>query len=284
MKWIATVPVLALFALAAAPSSAQGPDRSLLDTVLVRFVQDGRVDYAALKVGRATLDEYVAQVAAVTVEEFEGWQTADQIAYLINAYNAYALETIIDHYPIKGSGFFKKLTHPKRFSFPDNSIRNIDGVFDGIPHQVAGRELTLDGIEHGMLRERYNEPRIHFALVCAAVSCPPLREEAYRGDRLDEQLDDQAHQFLNDPRLNRFEIERGQVRLSKIFDWFGDDFRQFARSDVGYRGDEKINGVLTFASPYLIGRVVEFLDSGGYGVDFLSYDWTLNDQAIAAAQ
>lgn len=269
---------------ATAPAMGQSFDHSSLDTVLVRFASDGRVDYAALKIGRAPLDEYVGQVAAVTAAQFEAWPEAERIAFLVNAYNAYTLETIIDNYPIEPAGFFKKLTHPKRFAVPDNSIRQIDGVFDGITHQVMGREVTLDDIEHASLRVDYNEPRIHFALVCAAVSCPPLRGEAYRGDRLDEQLDDQGRQFLNDPRLNRLEINRGQVQLSKIFDWFGEDFLQFARGDVGYQGDEKLNGVLTFVSRYLLERDVVFLDSGDYKVDFLSYDWTLNDQAIAALQ
>ncbi len=250
--------------------------------MLAGYVQDSRVDYAALAVDRATLDRYLSQLAAVGAEEFDSWPEGEQVAYLINAYNAYVLETIIDHYPIKGSGFFKKLVTPKRFAFPANSIRHIDGVFDGIPHKVAGQELTLDGIEHGMLRADYNEPRIHFALVCAAVSCPPLREEAYRGERLEEQLDDQARRFLNDPRLNRFELERGEVHLSKIFDWFGDDFRQFA-GESGYTGTEKLDGVLVFVSRYLSHRVGEFLARGDYEVHFLDYDWTLNDQAVAAA-
>jgi len=263
-------------------ASAQGIDHAGLDTVLAYFVRDGRVDYAALQIGRAVLDEYIAQVAAATTDEFASWSEADQVAYLINAYNAYVLETVIDNYPIKAAGFFKKITSPKMFSFPDNSIRQIDGVFDGIPHKVAGTEMTLDDIEHATLRANYNEPRIHFALVCAAVSCPPLREEAFRAERLDEQLDSQGNIFLNDPRLNRFEADRSEVYLSKIFDWFGDDFRQFA-SDTGYQRDEKVNGVLTFVSRYLVSRVVGYLATGEYKVDFLSYDWTLNDQAVAAA-
>jgi hypothetical protein len=280
----ATIPVIAVLAslFAGHPASAQSFDHAILDTVLTGFVQAGRVDYAALKVGRAGLDRYLSQVASVSEAEFTSWPEAERIAYLINAYNAYVLETVIDNYPIKRSGFFKKLTSPKRFSFPDNSVRHIDGVFDGITHAVAGKEMTLDGIEHGVLRAEYNEPRIHFALVCAAVSCPSLREEAFRGDRLDEQLDDQGRTFLNDPRFNRFESEGREVYLSKIFDWFGDDFRQFA-SATGYQDDETVNGVLTFVSRYLIERVGEFLESGDYRVQFLSYDWTLNDQAVAAA-
>jgi hypothetical protein len=274
---------LAGLCLAATPVVAQSLDHASFDTVLTRFVQDGRVDYAALVVGREGLDRYTSALAAVTAEEFERWSPNERIAFLINAYNAYVLETVIDHYPIEGSGFFKKLTAPKLFAFPDNSIRHIDGAFDGITHTVMGREMTLDDIEHGMLRVDYDEPRIHFALVCAAVSCPPLREEAYRGDRLDDQLDEQGRWFLNDPRLNRFEIERRHVYLSRIFDWFGDDFRDYADESV-YASDEKISGVLAFVSRYLRERTVEFLETANYEVDFLSYDWTLNDQAVAATQ
>jgi hypothetical protein len=152
------------------PLRAQRFDHSALDTVLADFVQDGRVDYAALKVGRGVLDRYLSRVAAVTDEEFASWPKGEQLAYLINAYNAYVLETVIDNYPIEGSSFFKKLTSPKRFAFPSNSVRHIDGVFDGIKHRVAGSEMTLDDIEHGTLRSEYNDPRIHFALVCAGRS------------------------------------------------------------------------------------------------------------------
>lgn len=273
---------LAGLVIAAAPLAAQGFDHAELDSVLARYVQDSRVDYATLKADRSILDRYLDKVAGVSAEVFAAWPESEQVAYLINAYNAYMLQIVIDNYPIKGSGFFKKLTAPKRFAFPSSSVRHIDGVFDGIRHGVAGRELTLDEVEHGILRAEYNEPRVHFALVCAATSCPPLREEAYRGARLEAQLDDQGRQFLNDPRLNRFELERRRVYLSKVFDWFGGDFRQFA-GERGYQGDETVNGVLNFVSRYLVDRVVRFLEGGDYEVRFSSYDWTLNDQAIAAA-
>lgn len=285
MKKYGLICLASALALAGAPGVfAQSFDHSPLDSVLARYVHDGRVDYGALKVDRERLDRYLIGVGEVSADEFADWSAAEQIAFLINAYNAYTLQTVIDHYPIEGSGFFKKLTDPKRFGFPSNSIRHIDGVFDGIEHTVAGRPMTLDDIEHGTLRTEYSEPRIHFALVCAAVSCPPLREEAYRGDRLDAQLDDQGERFLNDPRLNRFEIERGRIELSKIFDWFGEDFAQFASDAIAYDGDDGLVGSLIYASRYLRPRAVEFVESGDYEVDFLSYDWTLNDQAIAATR
>lgn len=267
-----------LSGLALAPAAAaQSFSHATFDTLLALYVHDGRVDYAVLQAERAILDRYLVQVATVTAGEFAGWPEVDQIAYLINAYNAYTLETVIDHYPIEGGGLFDRIR-----GLPKNSIRQISGVFDGIEHAVAGESLTLDGIEHGKLRGDYNEPRIHFALVCAALSCPPLREEAYAGDRLDEQLDEQGRRFLNDPRLNRFEPQERRVYLSKIFDWYGDDFRQFA-GEAGYTKDEKLRGVLTFVSRYLLQGTAEFIETGEYRVEFLKYDWTLNDQAVAAA-
>jgi hypothetical protein len=282
-----STPIALALALAALggtgePVRAQAFDHATLDTVLALYVQDSRVDYTALKYGRAPLDLYLDQLAGVAVDQFAGWPEAEQIAYLINAYNAYVLETVIDHYPIEGSSFFKKLTSPNRFGFPENSIRHIDGAFDRIRHEVAGTEMTLDEIEQAALLTRFNEPRVHFALVGAAVSGPPLREEAYRGERLHEQLDEQGRRFLNDPRHNRFEIERRRVHLSKIFDWHGEDFERFA-NESGYERDSKINGVLNFVSRYLRDRATAFLQSGEYSVQFESYDWTLNDQAVAAS-
>lgn len=274
--------VLAAQAGTVEPARAQAFDHATLDTVLALYVQDSRVDYAALQIGRESLDRYLDQVAGVGADEFAGWTDAEQLAYLINAFNAYVLETVIDHYPIEGSGFFKKLTSPSRFGLPENSIRHIDGVFDRIRYRVAGAEMTLDEIERAAVSAKNDEPRIHFALVRSSVSGPPLREEAYRSDRLDGQLDEQGRRFLNDPRQNRFEVERQRVHLSKIFDWYGEDFERFA-TDSGYERDRKINGVLAFVSRYLIGRVVEFIETGEYRVQFESYDWTLNDQAVAAS-
>lgn len=274
----ATLTLFTLVLIAAHPARAraQGFDHSAYDTVLARHVVEGGVDYAALKAERGVLDRYLQRLAAVTRDEFAAWPEPDRIAYLINAYNAYMLQIVIDHYPIDTGGFFQRLFHP------DNSVRQIDGVFDGIEHRVAGADLTLDEIEHQRLRENYDEPRIHFALVCAAVSCPPLRAEAYRGGRLDVQLDDQARRFLNDTSANRFDVSEGRVRVSRIFDWYGEDFRGHA-PEHGYRVSGNLRGVLAFAARYLPERVARFLERGEYDVEFFDYDWTLNDRTRAAA-
>jgi hypothetical protein len=230
-------------------------------------------------VGRAALDGYLARVGAVSAEEYSAWPRAEQIAYLLNAYNAYALETIIDHYPIEPS-ILSRVIAPGRLFQPANSIQQIPGALGGIAHRVAGVEPTLSQIADELLRS-FGEPRVHFALAPAALSAPPLRGEAYVGARLEEQLDDQVRRFLNDPRHNRFEVERGRVRFSKIFEWHGEDFRPFA-AGAPLRGNEAAAGALAFAARYLPTRVATFLASGALRVDFLDYDWTLNDQAVAA--
>ena len=242
-----------------------------LDALLAGFVRAGRVDYGALAADRAPLDRTLTAIAAVTAQEFDGWDRARKVAYLINAYNAYAVATVVEHRNVR-RGFF---TRPLR------SIREIPGVFSGIRHRVAGRALTLDDIEHDWLRERLHEPRVHFALVCAAVSCPELRPEAYRADRLDEQLDDQVRRFVRDPSKLRIDREAERVHLSKILDWYGEDFRRFAPESSFVDGDPNVRGVLAFIRGYLPEEEARDLEAGGYRVRFFGYDWSLNDTTLA---
>ncbi|MGH7545603.1 MAG: DUF547 domain-containing protein [Gemmatimonadota bacterium] len=242
-----------------------------MDALLAGFVRDGRVDYDALAADRAPLERTLAAIAGVTAEEFDGWGRARQTAYLINAYNAYAIATIVDH-PNARRGFFVE---------PLRSIRQIPGAFSRIRHRAAGRDLTLDDIEHDWLRERLDEPRVHFALVCAAVSCPELRPEAYRGERVQEQLDDQVRRFVRDPSKVRLDRETGRVHLSKILDWYGEDFEEFAPGSGFGDADAEVRGVLAFLSRYLREEDVHYLEAGGYRVRFLDYDWSLNDTTLA---
>jgi Protein of unknown function, DUF547 len=175
---------------------------ALLDQVLKNYVKDARVNYAALKSHPQELNRYLGQVAAVSESEFKGWTTKQQIAFLINAYNAYTIRLILDHYPVKG---IKDIG-----SF-------LSGPWDQPVVHLFGQTLTLNTVEHKMLRQDYSEPRIHFALVCAAKGCPTLRGEAYVATRLDEQLDDQAKQFLANAQKNRVDIGEHTYYLSPIF-------------------------------------------------------------------
>jgi uncharacterized protein YheU (UPF0270 family) len=249
---------LVLIALLIGPAAlpAQTVDPELFDAVLRKHVVRGGIDYAAVKKDRAGLDTYVAQLGTVTEQTFSAWKRAEQIAFLLNAYNALVVQQVIDHYPITRSA------NPTALVRPANSVWQINGFFNKLTHRLLGRDMTLDQIEHEWLRAKLKEPRIHFALVCAARSCPPLRTEAYRGDRLDVQLDEQARAFLNDRERNRFSNDRAE--LSEIFKWFGDDF-----------GGER--GLRTYLARYLNPALAARINSRNFKIGYIDYDWELND-------
>jgi hypothetical protein len=240
--------------------------------VLQTYVNDdGLVDYRGLKNNRERLDRFVQALDELDSGTYRAWSTERKVAFWINAYNALTLRIIIDHYPIEG-GLFAGVVHPA------NSIRQIDGAFDGITHRVMGREMTLDEIEHQTLRRDFTEPRIHLALVCAALSCPELRQEPYRGDQLERQFDDQARTFVGDPDNVRIDHEEKVVHLSAIFDWFGGDFKQGYTPASGFDAyTDKHAAVLNYLSGFLGVRTRERLAEGDYKVAFIDYDWTLND-------
>lgn len=241
---------------------------------VLEYVDDrGLVRYADLKAHRVVLDRFVSLLGNLDRSTYEVWPEPTQIAFWINAYNGLTLQVIVNHYPIQ-SNFLTSLR------FPRNSIRQISGAWDELEFQVMDRKLTLDDIEHGILRRHFEEPRIHMALVCAALGCPPLRNEPYSGERLDAQLDDQTRRFLATPSKFRVDRTRGTVGLSPIFDWYGDDFVEKYRPAYGF--DDKgarLSAVLNFVGQYSSSRLRDFLESGDYSVYYLSYDWSLNEQS-----
>lgn len=240
-----------------------------LGQVAERFFHPDGVRYEALKADRSALDAYVGQLGSVSPETFDSWTREQQMAYLINAYNALVVGTVIDHHPIQ-----RRLA-PSALVRPANSVWQIAGFFDGIQHDVAGRRMTLDDIEHAWLRPRYQDPRIHFAIVCAARSCPPLRTEAYTPDRLDAQLEEQARTFYTGD-LNRFDRANSVVELSRIFDWFGEDFEPLA-PQTGFRGEAGERGILALGARFLPDATAEWLRSGDYEIRYQDYDWELNE-------
>ena len=241
--------------------------------VLKEFVDErGMVDYKGLKAKRGRLNAYVAAIGKVSNAEYVKWSRQEQVAFWINAYNGLTLKAIIDNYPIK-SGLLASLRYPK------NSIRQISGVWDKLKFTVMGREMTLDEIEHKTLRKKFDEPRIHVALVCAAMGCPPLRNEPYTEAKLNKQLDDQAKKFMAHPE--KFKIDRGQKRvyLSSIFKWFDKDFVNKYGPSTGFKGhDKEEQAVLNFVSRYLSANDAEYLRGGKYKIKYLDYDWSLNEQ------
>lgn len=243
---------------------------ALLGEVLKRHVRDGSVDYAALGRERAILDRYVEQLTKVEPAVVEGWSRAQRLAFWINAYNALTLRTIVDHYPIRRRSLVG-------VAFPANSIWQISGAFKAARHRVAGQRLSLDDIEHRIIRPTFAEPRIHMALVCAARSCPVLRPEPYVAARLDAQLAEQTRRFAAD-RVHGLRLApdgRG-VEVSSIFKWFGEDFAPLAA------GNEK-RGVFAFLAAHTEDAALQArLHDAATSLDYLDYDWTLNDTAVVA--
>lgn len=233
----------------------------------------GMVNYGELKKNRENnLDLYVKALADLKVKTYESWSKKEQLAFWINAYNGLTLKVIIDHYPIESSLL-------KSISYPKNSIRQISGAWDKIKHNAMGKELVLDGIEHKILRKYFDEPRIHMALVCAAMGCPPLRNDPYTAEKVDKQLDDQTEKFLSHPKKFKIDKEGGTVYLSSIFNWFGKDFLKKYGTDKEFKNQDAVQrAVLNFISSYLGEDERKYLKEKEYSLSYFSYDWTLNEQ------
>ncbi len=221
--------------------------------VLKKYVTDQGVDYAKLKSDPIDLELYLEDLSSVEESEFESWDTDNQLAFLLNLYNASTLELIAKHYPVK-------------------SIRKIGGLFRN-PWKlkvvrVWGESRSLDWLEHEIIRTRYEDPRIHFALVCAAKGCPPLRQEPFIGHQLQDQLEDQTSIFIGQSEKNRVDLQNQILYLSPIFKWYRDDF-------VG-----ESSTIVEYVRPYFPEGVASELTVGEFDVKFTDYDWTLNDSGI----
>ena len=222
-------------------------DHSVFDDLLRQYVDEaGYVDYRGLRSRESDLDRYIATLADAP---FDAMGRDRKLALLINAYNALTLRLILEQYPI-------------------DSIRNIPPAqrWNAVRWRLAGRTVSLDQIEHELIRPNFVEPRIHFALVCAAVGCPKLRNEAYAAARLEEQLEDQTVYVHSHDRWFVFDASAGVVRLTSLYDWYGGDF-------VNHSGS-----VLEFASNYSP-ALRRALDSGAdLRIEWLDYDWSLNER------
>lgn len=247
----AVVAAMTLCSNAAAACSAVDHQHGAWTAILERFVSDGRVSYARLqRDGQEPLAAYLSTLSGACASDYEQWTSAERIAFWINAYNAFTVRQILDHYPIASV---------RRIGWlPGTAFRRAFIPMDGL----KGGRISLDDIEHRTLRADFREPRIHFALVCAARSCPPLRAEAYRAADLDRQLDDQGRTFLGDPTKNRFAAATNTLFLSSIFDWFRGDFEAAAGS------------LPAFVSRYLAEPRATAPD---VRIEFLDYDWSLNE-------
>lgn len=241
------------------------PQHTAFTSLLQRHVSAGRVDYTALRRERASLDAYVAAVQSLDAAMIAALPRPERLAFHLNAYNAFVLRTIVDHHPLSRGSLVG-------LAFPANSIWQIPGAFRERRFTLGGKRVSLDDLEHRIIRPQFAEPRVHMALVCAARSCPPLRSEAFVSTRLDAQLDDQAQRFLAD-RQHGLQVDAANdgVRVSAIFKWFGEDF-------AALTGGDRDRGVLDFVAGHVDDAALRArLRAPGLKLRFLDYDWTLNE-------
>lgn len=230
------------------------PSHESWDKLLKKYVtEQGLVDYKNFVNDTAELNNYLALLENNPPDE-NTWAKEDQIAYWINAYNASTVKLILMHYPVESINDIG----------PKVQIPLVNSPFDIKFIQIGKEKMDLNNIEHGQLRKKFNEPRIHFALNCASMSCPVLRREAYNADKLNEQLHDQAKTFINDTTRNK--ITADHVRISKVFSWFEGDFTK----------DSSLVDFLNRYSNVTIDQNAK--------IDYLDYDWSLNDAAENRAQ
>jgi uncharacterized membrane protein YdjX (TVP38/TMEM64 family) len=253
-----------LFTAAIASAAQFDPAHPGFEALLKRYVTDGRVDYQGLKGDITALDHYLDRTASVSEAEFNAWSESERLVFLINLYNAATLRLIIDHYPIK-------------------SIKDIGNFLKGPWDQpvvdLFAKTITLNHLEHDIIRKHYNEPRIHLALVCAAKGCPTLRHEPYIAGKMDEQLDNQCRMYLSSPAGLRMDRDRKTVYFSSLFKWYGKDFVAGFLPSSGFSGLGKTQrAVANFCSGYLSASDGAYLQSAGYSVKYLDYDWSLNEK------
>ena len=230
------------------------------------------INYHQLKSNRKQLDVFIKELGKLLPAQYKLWTEQKKISFWINCYNALTLKVIIDNYPIKPLLF-------SSFVYPRNSIRQIKGVWDKIQFTIMGKNLTLNFIEHDILRPKFKEPRIHMALVCAALGCPPLRNEPYIGEKLDVQLDDQTRRFLNNTAEFRTDSVNYHVFISSIFKWFGEDFIERYGTDDKFKGNkESERAVLYFISNYVNLPDKILLKETTIKIKYIDYDWSLNEQ------
>ncbi|MCB9306578.1 MAG: DUF547 domain-containing protein [Lewinellaceae bacterium] len=231
--------ILALFTFSGAliaQTEPAPPAHKGLDSLLQKYVSEaGKVDYKGLKTDKAALDAYCDLLSANPVQEH--WSREEKMAYWINAYNAFTLKLITDHYPTK-------------------SIMNFDGgkTWDIRRIRIGGKKYSLNNIENDILRPQFGDARIHFAINCAARSCPPLWNHAYTAENLETTLESRARAFINNSKYNT--IAANRARVSKIFEWYAADF-----------GDLKS----------FLNRYSDVALNKNAAVSFNEYDWALNE-------
>lgn len=243
------ISILVLFLLSYSLFSYDKSHKSF-DSQLKKYVKNGLVSYIDWKKDTPELEKYLTDLSSVSEDEYKKWKDSEKLAFLINAYNAFTIKLILDNYPL-------------------DSITDIGtpiskyNLMKGLPWKkeffdLLGKRRYLDWIEHEVLRKDFKEPRIHFAINCASIGCPPLRNEAYIAEKIDSQLQDSFIIFLKQKNKNRYDSKNNILYLSKIFEWFQGDFT-------------KTQTLIEFVKPGFNEAIPD-----NAKIQYTDYDWNLN--------
>lgn len=230
-------------------------DNQMFTDILKKYVKNGLVDYTGLQKNKE-LDKYLSQLSNTNPDKLN---RNEKLAFWINAYNAFTLQVVRDNYPIESITDLH--TGGKIIGYLIGKT-----IWDKQFITINNKKYSLNDIEHNILREM-NEPRIHFAVVCASISCPELRNEAFEADNIDVQLQEQTTKFLNDKTRNHFDVKNRKAYISEIFNWFGEDF-----------GASNEN-ILKFISKYLSENISIDIKSNisKWNMSYNDYNWNLNE-------
>lgn len=248
---------MGIFLLTSASSIAANFDHShkewttILEKNVSPHLKSTVVNYNSLKENPTPLNDYLSSLEKVSQGDFDSFTNDEKLSFLINAYNAYTIKLVVDNYPVK-------------------SIKDIGGVFSSPWKKkfihLFGKVLSLDTIEHELIRKKFKEPRIHFAVVCASIGCPAIRPEAFVAKKLNAQLEDSARLFLADPEKNRYDKNSKTLELSSIFDWYGDDFEKHDGSVHNFVATRITNDKEDQTR----------IQNKSVKIKYLHYDWNLN--------
>jgi hypothetical protein len=205
--------------------------------------------------------------------DYNSWSKDDKLAFWINVYNLELIKIIMDNYPIESNRML-------RLFWPPNSIKHIKGIWDGHKFIIMDEEFTLREIEQRFFQNEFGEPRVFFAMSYASISGVPLRNEAYCGQNLSAQLDDQVKKFIAGSHAFKIDRENQIVFLSSILTptWYGGQFVAKYGTDLKFKQQEPtVRAVLHFLTKYISPQDTDYLETGNYTIEYLRYDWTLNE-------
>lgn len=244
--------ILASFKLFAFDHSHKSFDKILKDNVSFLGYQSS-FNYKNLKSDTKLLDQYLSGLSKVKKSKFDSWSRDNRLTFLINSYNAFTIKLILDNYPVK-------------------SIKDLGGLFLGPWKKrfftLFEKEENLDSVEHVMIRKNFDEPRIHFAVVCASIGCPSLQNFAFKSSELEKQFKLVTKSFLNNTAKNSYDVKKKKLKLSKIFKWYGGDFKN------------KYGSYLSFVSTRITDHKPshQLIAKDKVKRSWTNYDWALNEQ------